>query len=55
MAGDFGKQSGKRGPAPERGPKGSGTPSAGITNNTNGNLAPKGPGPGIPANGKRIK
>ena len=55
MAGDFGTQSGKRGPAPVREPFGkSAKPSAGITNESNGNLAPTGPGPGVPPNGKRI-
>lgn len=54
MAGDFGKQGGKFGPAPTRDPKTSGKPSAGITNESHGNQAPRGPGKGTPANGKRI-
>lgn len=51
---DFGKQKGKFGPSPTREPKSSGKPSAGITNESRGNLAPTGPGPGTPPNGKRI-
>jgi len=39
MAGSFGKQSGKFGPASSRDPKSSGTPTAGITNKSTGECA----------------
>lgn len=54
MAQDFKSPGGSFGPASSREPKSSGKPSAGITNDSKGNRAPAGPGPGTGANPSRI-
>lgn len=41
--------------AADRDPKKSGTPSAGITNDSKGQRNPTGAGPGTPANSSRIR
>jgi len=55
MAGSFGKQSGKFGPASSRDPKSSGKPSAGITNESHGNACNTEVGKGVGANGSKIR
>lgn len=51
---DFLKPTGKVAAPPTREPLASGKPSAGITNESKGNQAPKGAPQGTPANKRRI-
>ena len=54
MAGDFGKQKGSWAGAPTTGPKSSGKPSAGITNDSKGKCVCPANDKGVGAGGKKI-